>query len=566
MIFRRTPIVPALLIATTPVGAESTWSDKIAQGTALLSYLDQEPALSIDSVEIRDEVVHVSIPALPATASPVRLVYVPPHVPAWSLASYGAHHPDLLTASREVPASGALVTIQRPASEFPELNPVLSRWMLVRQDEDGAWTPASRAAWPSLIHPARTLAKVTASTVKGVGGVDTPRNLEDLVELGIGHATVNVHLNSLLRPHPGNDTDSFEFQGSTFHIDNRWRTKLDETIGFLTRHDIVVSMILLVTPPRGTTPHPMIHPEALAAGTLAMPNLVTPEGCRAYAAALDFLAERYTREDARYGRVSNWIAHNEVDQAWTWTNMGEQPMPRLLEAYYRSMRLIHGTVSHYDQHARVFASFTHHWFHEGDGRRTYRTREMLKLLNRLSKAEGDFPWGIAYHPYPQNLFNPRTWDDTQVAFHFDTPKITMKNIEVLVAFLSQPEFRVEGALRPIMLSEQGFHTADYSAPRQDEQAAALVYTWHKLRALPAIEAFHYHRWFDNPHEGGLKLGLRTLPSPGHPIGAPKRGWSVYRALGTNAEQEASSFAKPLLGVDSFEAVPYRGPLPAPPAR
>jgi hypothetical protein len=227
------------------------------------------------------------------------------------------------------------------------------------------------------------------------------------------------------------------------------------------------------------------------------------------------------------------------------------------------MRLIHLAARRYDPHARVFASFTHHWNHPGDGKRTYRTREMLDLLNRFSKAEGDFEWGVAYHPYPQDLRDQRTWMDTQPTFRFDSPKITMKNIEVLAAYLRQPEFRFAGEPRPIMLTEQGFHTPDYSETTQRDQAAALVYTWQKLRALPSIEAFHYHRWIDNPHEGGLKLGLRTLPAAGKPIGEAKLAWHLYRVLGTPDEGESSALARDLLGVATLDAIPYRGPIPTP---
>jgi hypothetical protein len=34
-------------------------------------------------------------------------------------------------------------------------------------------------------------------------------------------------------------------------------------------------------------------------------------------------------------------------------------------------------------------------------------------------AVGD-GWALAYHPYPQNLFNPRAWEDEQAAFALDS--------------------------------------------------------------------------------------------------------------------------------------------------
>ncbi len=121
-------------------------------------------------------------------------------------------------------------------------------------------------------------------------------------------------------------------------------------------------------------------------------------------------------------------------------------------------------------------------------------------------------------------------------------------------------YKVE-KLRTVLLSEQGIHTKDYSSEAQQLQAVALVYTWHKIRPLEAIEAFHNHRWIDAREEGGLLLGLRTLGDAKTPYGERKFGWSVYQALDTPEEQDASAFAKELIGVTDFSQIPYRGPIP-----
>jgi hypothetical protein len=59
----------------------------------------------------------------------------------------------------------------------------------------------------------------------------------------------------------------------------------------------------------------------------------------------------------------------------------------------------------------------------------------------------------------------------------------------------------------------------------------------KVRQHPWIESFHYHRWIDHPDEGGLMLGLRTLPTKQHPHGEKKRSWQVYQAIGSEREAE-----------------------------
>jgi hypothetical protein len=197
---------------------------------------------------------------------------------------------------------------------------------------------------------------------------------------------------------------------------------------------------------------------------------------------------------------------------------------------------------------------------------------MLERLVSHSKREGDFEWGIAYHPYPESLFEPATWRDRRAVWDFDTELITPKNIEVLDAYLHRPEMLYQGkALRRVLLSEQGFHTRNDGVEAQRLQAAALVYIWHKIRPLESIEAFHNHRWQDHPGEGGLMVGLRTLPSPGKPFGERKFAWEVYAALDTPQEAEITAFAKEILGVQRLEEIPHRAPItggarPRPPGR
>ncbi|NNC88364.1 MAG: hypothetical protein HKN82_07900 [Akkermansiaceae bacterium] len=518
-----------VILLLTPA-ALGDWHAKVAEAGAMLKILDTPHPTPITKVAVRKDTILVS----GGTPGGAVLHELLPHEPFGAIGEPAAV---TRTSIRDEFFDRSLPRFVNGRDRL------YSRWVICHDGQR-----ASQEAWATDLSAvdARKPPRLTSKTKKGLGGLDTPRHLEDLVALGVGHATVNIQLTALLHPEARPGTFPCLFEGTKYHLNRNIIARYDETIGFLSKHDIIVSAIILATPPRNGQRHLLTHPEATEEATLAMPNLATPDGAKAFRAAIDFLAERYNRPDPNHGRITNWIAFNEVDQAWTWTNMGEQPMPRLLETYHRAMRLIHLGARKYDPHARVFPSFTHHWFEAGDGRRTYRTREMLRLLARFSASGGDFEWGVAYHPYPQNLFKPRTWEDRQPNDTFDTPKITLRNIEVLDRFLKQPRFRYEKSQRAILLSEQGFHTAGYSAAAQRDQAAALVYAWRKCNAIPAIEAFHYHRWIDHPREGGLKLGLRTLPGPGNPIGEPKQAWHVYRALGTPGEAAATAFAAKIL--------------------
>ena len=139
---------------------------------------------------------------------------------------------------------------------------------------------------------------------------------------------------------------------------------------------------------------------------------------------------------------------------------------------------------------------------------------------------------MAYHPYPQSLRNPDTWNDDDVTYDFDTPYITPKNIEVLPAYLGD---------RPILLSEQGFNTPTLSLEDQRRQVAGLMYLFRKLPNLPTIEAFHLHRYQDMPdREGGLRLGIIDEN------GNRKLAWDAYTAIGTDNQSEFGKVANELL--------------------
>jgi hypothetical protein len=400
---------------------------------------------------------------------------------------------------------------------------------------------------------------VRARTKKGMGGVLACAISNELGEMGVEHVTVNIPLQSFIRLQKSENTFEFPFEGHIYHISKGGISGVDRNVRAFSNQGMAVSAIILV--PFGKEEEGnriWNHPEACPPGIYAMPNLTTEEGARAYRAALSFLAKRYS--SAENGVIHQWILHNEVDYGWIWTNMGEQPMNLYMDHYMRSMRTAYLAARQVNPFAKVFISLTHNWTTpEGSIGKNYVTREMLDVLESASRIEGDFEWGIAYHPYPQSLFHPAAWNDSKAIFSFDTPLITPKNIEVLDAYLHQPRFLYQGkTLRSVMLSEQGFHTKDYSEGEERLQAAAFVYTWHKIRPLETILCFQNHRWIDAAAEGGLKVGVRTLPENGKPFGDKKLSWSVYQALDTPEEESKTAFAKEMIGVKDFAEIPYRG--------
>lgn len=453
--------------------------------------------------------------------------------------------------------------IQREGIEQDRL---FSRWVIGRKDtryRGNRYELLSHARWADPPAAIWNGPEEKPKTKKGVGAIGMDRPLEDLDQLGIGCVTVNIVLNDLILPSNLIDAIPYELNGKTYSFNSVAVANLDAILKETARRDIVVAAIILIKKDRrgggpGNPAGYLAHPKCEDSAIYAMANASQPEGIETYQAVLDFLANRYSREDKLYGRIHHWILHNEVDMGFQWTSAGQIGPLTYMDLYQKSMRIAHLTVRKYNPNAKVFASLTHYWNWTPHPQRGYLPRQLLEILLDQSKAEGDFPWAIAYHPYPQSLLEPKTWQDKRAVFSFETPFITPKNIEVIDAWVKQTRTWHQGKTpRTIWLSEQGFNSPDYSQKALTDQAAGMAYAWQKIKPLDSIEAFIYHNWVDNQHEDGLLLGLRKLPGENQ---EPKSIWYLYRDLETPNEEAACDFAKTMIGIEDWNVIRYTDPI------
>ena len=459
--------------------------------------------------------------------------------PGWTLSSYpigdfAENTPALLDVKLD--RGFFEITVPRFSGDRDLL---LSRWRV--KDAKGEFRSPFHYA-DEISCRAPDLPKVKPRTKKGLGGWFAGPFTGELDELGIDAFTVNVVVNELVSLQPEEGTTPFIRQGKTYHARLKNFERLDETFRQAEKRGAVVSAILLIAnPAKGgdETAKLLGHPDAVKDGHYAMPNLASTDGADFYGAILDFMADRWCRAKGPHGRVHHWIMHNEVDAGWEWTNAGTKTDVEYMDLYHRSMRLMSLIARKYDPHSKPLISLTHHWADKGRAE-WYGSKRMLELLADHDKKEGSFPWGVAFHPYPQDLTEPKTWDDDQATPGFDTRKITPKNIEVLDAWMKQPRFLFHGKPRPVHLSENGFNSRDYSEKSLAEQAAGMAFAWTKIKDLKTIESWEYHNWIDNRAEGGLRIGLRKFSDePGDPAGT-KPIWVLYRSLGTKDEKEMLS--------------------------
>lgn len=441
---------------------------------------------------------------------------------------------------------------------------VLSKWVLVKA-AGARHELLSHARYADTIAARQDLPEEKPAGRKGLGGFSARRgHIEDLTDLRITSATVNIWFARFMYTRPAADRIEHRYNGKAYYFARKDVEQFDTTFQTCAKQNIVTAAILLVDPIE-SCPDPEIgrllqHPDMAPEGIYSMPNMLTPESVDCYAAALDFLASRYSRPDRRYGRIHHWIMHNEVDAGWTWTNMGRKTDLVFMDAYLKSMRLCYNIARTYDAHSQVFITLTHYWAWTSRPE-FYPSKDLLDILLAYTKAEGDFQWALAHHPYPESLREPKTWLDQKVTFDFSTPLITFKNLEVLDAWIKLPAVLYQGKQKRLLwLSENGTNSRTYSEKDLAEQAAGFAYAWKKMKRLDGIDGFQWHNWFDSRREGGLRIGLRRFPDDETDPGGRKPVWFAYQAADTAAEDAVFDPYKRLIGIDGWDQALHLGKI------
>jgi len=293
------------------------------------------------------------------------------------------------------------------------------------------------------------------------------------------------------------------------------------------------------------------------AGFMGGFNVRTEEGLDYFCAFIEFIAERYSREDQKYGCCLSFSVGNEVTSQYIWANAGEMSCEEYMLEYTGTLRLVWLLASKHYANFRIFTSFDQYFAGRHvpeEPKRYYGMKECIDNIAGHCKRDGDFPWNVGFHPYPENLSFPDFYHDREPNWTFETRRITFKNIEVMPAYLAQKHLLYKGEPRRIILTEQGFNTRTDEPFTELEAAHGYCLAYLKIRNIPTIDYFTHHAYVDNPGEFGLNLGIRRFGSYGENNsiipGEPKPTYYVMRDMDTPAEwqrvQEARAFIGPML--------------------
>ena len=248
-------------------------------------------------------------------------------------------------------------------------------------------------------------------TIKTLYGTE-----EDIRVLGLRQTMCNINLPALMTLSPAEDDIAYEHDGKTYYFLRERIEKLDETMITACRSGLLVTMILLNSPRLfESTGEKALLDKCLHPGYdwnspgayISAFNMRTEEGQGLFRAFVEFLTERYTRADEKYGRVGGAVISNEVNSQYVWGNAGEMTVEDYAAEYLMAMRQAWLCGRKHCAYFRVYLSLDQHWCGSVHNPRFplryYEGRKVVEALAAHEKASGEFPWNMAYHPYPEDL-------------------------------------------------------------------------------------------------------------------------------------------------------------------
>jgi hypothetical protein len=409
--------------------------------------------------------------------------------------------------------------------------------------------------------------------------------VDDGEDLGIKHTNHVYDINSILSSASDASAIPYTSNGKAYYFNRAEVLKNDKAVKEFTDAGMETTFVLLMWAYNGNINRSkLVHPEfdydeRVDTLCMAAPNMVEDEGVGLFQAVCEFLAERYTREDGLYGRAATWVIGNEIDTSMVWNNMGQVPLDEYIRQYDRGMRIAYTAIKKHWANANVMPPLTQSWnrdftvlfgvgsniYNKWHNKGSFTSKDTLTALNALTKAEGDYDWKVAFHPYGLDMRENTFWDQTNVQGTnqgADSPYLTPLNIEELPRFLSRPEMTYKGKMRDFYFTEQGFSSkptgvsswdaynwaTDYdpettfSEERLMEQAAMYAFAYYKFKFIGASANIH-HRHFDyGPEQAALGVLFREKGTS-RDIYGKKPVWEVMKYIDTERSLE---FTLPLL--------------------
>lgn len=409
--------------------------------------------------------------------------------------------------------------------------------------------------------------KIKETTKKGI----IAQGNDELLSLGVGWTEYNINPNHMIFPNEYIDekgeivpidnsslsTDEaipFESNGKTYYFRKSKIDAMDSDLIFCKNNNIKVLYIVYYIKDLNQmyAPYFMCYPDARDYDKNKIFGIDTSNEYSAgyFTAAMEFMAERYSRENGEYGWVHRFVIGNEIDLSYEWNpiyNYNEtEPLElkQYIEEYARALRIAEQATKKYYSDSMVLISNCHSWYGTRSGMASYCAKDIYDYLNAKISYQGNYNWGIAGHPYPKDLSSAKFLEeevgDNDVNGNIDDSLyVTWTNLEIFDIYLSQEDLLFNGQIRKVYLTEGGVSSGNYNSPMASQnelaQAAGIAYAYYKSMSLDCIDAFIYYKLIDSSADGGgCNFGLYTNTME------KKASYEVFKYLDTQYSFEVAN--------------------------
>ncbi len=437
-----------------------------------------------------------------------------------------------------------------------------SGFVVALQNDDSSYTALTSAKYidnPDALAE-NTEAYPTKSSKKGLG----LQVFSDAQQLGVMHTVVNVAINEYMLGENSDNAQSFIYNGRTFYINKNKLKVLDHTVKTYTDAGINVYFNIILSAPRAEDHENIksLYCEGISADAKRFAlNTENENAMHFFRAFMDYITARYTQANHAYGFVPGIILGYEVNSNRVWNNAGPTDLESYVSSYCAAFRIAYTAMTSHYSNGRVYISLANNFsVAEGDNAAVpgslcdYPAKDFLDLFAEKIKATGDIPWGLSINPYASDTSLTDYWNDTQATDSFETPYITMKNINTLTRYMNEEQLLYNSQPRSIMIGEFGVSGDPGTDNSMTLQAAAYALAYYTADQNEDIDAFIYHGHVDHSGEAryyGLwtnKEGSVSEPAAKKPI------YNVFSLIDTEQSEAVTAFVKQTVGDSVFDGV------------
>lgn len=408
------------------------------------------------------------------------------------------------------------------------------------------------------------------TTISGVHYIDNPEALSSVrhfpesrsgkagvlnadtdaaVELGVSKSIVRAALNELAADGV-EEGQKFDYAGKTYYINKENLIALDNQVRTLSEQGISVYVQLVLTAPNEDMADAakVLYASSQSEDAFFYAlDTSNGQGTDLYCALVEFLADRYTREDRAFGHAPCFIFGCSVNDGRGHYYMGETNASTFISNLSRAVRLTSWALRSVSPQIGLYVSFGNNFQSSVlDAEQT--PNEGLdfsakQVMDGLVSVLPSVPFGFALSAGASDG-RADFWTDPMADNTWQTPYITMKNIELMAEYSKQPALLCDGFLRDIMISDFCVSAGDSSIASQSEQAAAVVLAYYKAYQIEEISGFIYGSVLDMNNSAVGLIG----------DGKARLAFSAFQNIGILGPDEIEGRMKTYMDDESFAVI------------